>query len=78
MLLYNIHDYFLLTEINWCGPENNHGMATSSYGRGLTWYAITSQVNIQVNQALQSVLQVGIARVEDDVIRRCKIGKIMY
>lgn len=64
-----------ITEIILCGQENDHGMATGGYGTEFTRYAITSQVNKQLNQRVQRALKVGIARVKDNVIRIREAGK---
>lgn len=64
-----------ITEIVWCRPENDHGTATGGYGTGFTQYAITSQVNKQLNQRVQRALKVGIAKVKDNVIRLRESGK---
>lgn len=38
-----------ITEIVWCGPEDDYETATDGYGTGFTRYAITSQVHKQLN-----------------------------
>lgn len=58
-----------IMEIIWCGPEDDHGMATGGFGKGYTRYAITSQVNRQLNDRVQRVLFLAAANVKDDVIR---------
>lgn len=57
-----------ITEIVWCGPEDDHGTTTGGFGAGFTRYAITSQVNKQLNQRVQRALKIG-ATVKDNVIR---------
>lgn len=50
-----------ITKIVWFGPEDDRGTTTGGFGMGFTRYAITSQVNEQLNQRVQRALKIGIA-----------------